>query len=63
MYLGHLTIYLGLFLYFGHLALLALFVMAAIGLHLLITQWEEPGLKKRLCKAYEDYLTKVPRWL
>ena len=63
MYLGHLAIYLGVFLYFGHLALLLLLLLMAMGLHLLVTQWEEPGLKRRLGKDYLDYVKKVPRWI
>ena len=45
-----------------HIGLASLFLLAALGLHVLVTQWEEPGLKRRLGKAYEDYLAKVPRW-
>ncbi|OGV91646.1 hypothetical protein A2783_00310 [Microgenomates group bacterium RIFCSPHIGHO2_01_FULL_45_11] len=63
MYLGHLAIYLGLFLYLGHWALFWLFLVLAGGLHLLVIKWEEPGLKKRLGKEYFDYLKKVPRWI
>ncbi len=63
MYLGHLTIYLGLFLYFGYLTLLILFLLAAAALHILVSKWEEPDLKKRLGKEYTDYLQKVPRWI
>lgn len=63
MYLGHLTVYFGLFLYFGYPALLMLMFLAAVALHLLVTKWEEPGLKDRLGKEYLEYMKKVPRWL
>lgn len=63
MYLGHLAIYLGLFLYFGHLTLLLLFILAAITLHTLVIHWEEPDLKRRLGKEYIEYLQKAPRWI
>ena len=63
MYLGHLAVYLGVFLYFGHLALLLLVLLAVVGLQLLVTKWEEPGLKKRLGRDYLDYVKKVPRWI
>lgn len=62
MYLGHLAIYLGLFLYFGHLTLAALFLIAAVGLNLLVIKWEEPDLKRRLGKDYGEYTRTVPRW-
>lgn len=63
MYLGHLTIYLGLFLYFGHLTLIVLLFLAGGGLYILVTRWEEPDLKKRLGKKYLEYIERVPRWI
>src|SRR3990172_11403107 len=45
MYLGHLAVYLSFFMYFGHISLLFLFVIAFMLLHTLVTKWEEPGLK------------------
>jgi protein-S-isoprenylcysteine O-methyltransferase Ste14 len=63
MYLCHLAIFLGEFLLTGYTILLVYLVLAWLGLHLFITQWEEPDLKKRLGKPYSEYLKRVPRWL
>lgn len=62
MYVGHLLIFLGQFLFFGHLMLLLYLFLSGVGFHILVIKWEEPQLKKRLGKEYEDYLEKVPRW-
>lgn len=62
MYIGHLLIFLGEFLFFGQLTLLLYLFLAGVGFNFLVIKWEEPQLKKRLGKEYEDYLEKVPRW-
>ncbi len=63
MYIGHMLIALGEFLIFGHAGILIYMLLLAILLHALVIWWEEPGLKKRLGKQYEEYLKKVPRWV
>ena len=60
MYLGHLAVYLSFFMYFGHISLLFLFVIAFLLLHALVTKWEEPGLKARLGRKYIEYTNRVP---
>jgi protein-S-isoprenylcysteine O-methyltransferase Ste14 len=36
---------------------------AAIGMHLWVVRREEPRLRARFGKAYDAYLSNVPRWL
>lgn len=62
MYLCHLTIFVGEFFLTGQTILLIYSLLAWLGLHLFVTLWEEPDLKKRLGKEYLDYCQKVPRW-
>jgi protein-S-isoprenylcysteine O-methyltransferase Ste14 len=62
MYLCHLAVFFGEFLLTGYTILLVYLVLAWLGLHLFVTHWEEPDLKKRLGKPYLEYLQRVPRW-
>lgn len=63
IYVGVLSIFLGHFLWFGNLTLLLYAVLAFIAVHLFIVFYEEPTLKKKFGPAYEDYLSRVPRWI
>ena len=63
MYFGVLLILIGYFLWFGFWSLLAYTALAFIATHLFVTLYEEPTLKKKFGKSYEDYLKKVPRWI
>jgi len=63
MYFGVLLILIGYFLWFGFWSLLAYTAFAFIATHLFVTLYEEPTLKKKFGKSYEDYLKKVPRWI
>jgi protein-S-isoprenylcysteine O-methyltransferase Ste14 len=63
MYVCHLAIFLGEFLLTGYMILLVYLILAWLGLHIFVTRWEEPDLKKRLGKPYLEYLKRVPRWL
>ncbi len=62
MYLTHLFVFLGMFLYFGRILLLLYLILSWIAFHLFIVMWEEPQLKKRFGESYLDYIEKVPRW-
>ena len=62
MYFGVLLILIGHFLWFGFWSLLVYTALAFIATHLFVTLYEEPTLKKKFGKSYEDYLNKVPRW-
>jgi len=63
IYVGVLLIFLGHFLWFGYWALLTYTVIAFIIVHLFITFYEEPTLKRKFGAVYEDYLKRVPRWI
>jgi protein-S-isoprenylcysteine O-methyltransferase Ste14 len=63
IYVGALSIFLGHFLWFGYRSLLLYTVLALIGVHTFIVLYEEPTLKRKFGAAYEDYRTRVPRWI
>ncbi len=63
MYIAILTAFLGGFMILGHFLLLVYVVLAAIAMHVFTVYKEEPELKKKFGKEYEDYMKKVPRWL
>src|SRR3989339_1145564 len=63
IYIGYFMILLGEFLFFGHFLLLIYFFLAIIGINMYVIFHEEPILKKRFGKNYEEYLEKIPRWL
>jgi len=63
MYVGVISILLGHFLWFGFWLILAYAGTAFIAMHLFVTLYEEPHLKKKFGPAYEDYLRSVPRWI
>ena len=62
IYVSVILILLGHFLWFGYWSLLVYAGLAFVGTHLFVILYEEPGLRKRFGAAYEDYLSKVPRW-
>ena len=63
MYVGVLLVIIGHFLWFGFWALLiyAMFVFLAFGSFVIF--YEEPNLRQRFGKAYDEYLKRVPRWI
>jgi protein-S-isoprenylcysteine O-methyltransferase Ste14 len=63
IYVSVILILLGHFIWFGYWSLLLYAGLAFVGTHLFVTFYEEPSLRKRFGRAYEDYLSKVPRWL
>jgi protein-S-isoprenylcysteine O-methyltransferase Ste14 len=63
IYVSVLLIFLGHFLCFGSWALLMYAVFSFIGLHAFIVFYEEPHLKRKFGKPYEEYLERVPRWI
>jgi protein-S-isoprenylcysteine O-methyltransferase Ste14 len=63
MYFGVLLILIGHFLWFGFWWILAYTVIAFVVVHLFVTRYEEPTLKRKFGAAYENYLQKVPRWI
>jgi protein-S-isoprenylcysteine O-methyltransferase Ste14 len=63
MYVGVLATILGHFLWFGHWNLLIYAFLVFIAFHTFVAYYEEPTLKKKFGKTYEDYLQRVPRWI
>ena len=63
MYVGVLAIIIGHFLWFGYWYLLVYAVIVFLGFNTFVSYYEEPTLKKKFGKSYEDYLQKVPRWI
>jgi protein-S-isoprenylcysteine O-methyltransferase Ste14 len=63
IYVGVFLILIGHFLWFGYWSLLAYAGFFPIPVHLFVTLYEEPDLKKRFGSAYQAYLGKVPRWI
>ena len=63
IYVGVLFILLGEAVLFGSLALLTWAAVTAVGFHLVVVLYEEPGLRDRFGSDYERYLADVPRWL
>jgi protein-S-isoprenylcysteine O-methyltransferase Ste14 len=63
MYVGVILILIGHFLWFGLWLLLAYASLVFISAHLFVTLYEEPALKKKFGRVYENYLEKVPRWI
>lgn len=63
MYVGVLLILIGHFLWFKNVWLILYTVVAFLIVHLFVTLYEEPTLKRKFGARYEEYLKKVPRWI
>ena len=63
MYVGVLAIVIGYFLWFGYWNLLVYAVIVFLAFNAFVTYYEEPTLKRKFGKSYEDYLQRVPRWI
>ena len=63
IYVANAVVWLGIFLWKGHLALLLLTVMGITVTELVILLSEEPELRRRFGSDYESYCARVPRWL
>jgi len=63
MYVGILLMLSGYFLWFGYWSLLIYSVIAFVIIHLFVTLYEEPTLKRKFGVSYEGYLQRVPRWI
>ncbi|MBI2089562.1 MAG: isoprenylcysteine carboxylmethyltransferase family protein, partial [Deltaproteobacteria bacterium] len=63
MYVGVLTILLGWTVLFNALGLLIYALCAGLGFHLFVVFYEEPHLQKLFGGSYEEYRTRVGRWL
>lgn len=63
MYVGIFLILLGHFLWFKFIWLIVYSAIAFLTVHLFVTGYEEPTLKRKFGATYEEYLKKVPRWI
>ena len=63
MYVGVLAIIIGHFLWFEYWNLLVYAVIVFLAFNTFVSYYEEPTLKRKFGKSYEDYLQKVPRWI
>lgn len=63
IYLGHLLMFFGEFLFFGKILLLLYLFLMFIVFNLIVIYYEEPSLSKKFGTEYTNYLKRVPRWL
>ncbi|MGH7272913.1 MAG: methyltransferase family protein, partial [Nitrospiria bacterium] len=63
MYVGVMLILVGESIVFGSATLLAYAAILWLGFHLFVIYYEEPTLKKKFGKTYEEYIRVVPRWI
>ena len=61
--LGNLLLLLGEAALFASRGILVYTVLFFAAWHLILNRWEEPSLRRRFGKEYEDYRSDVPRWL
>jgi protein-S-isoprenylcysteine O-methyltransferase Ste14 len=64
MYVGFAVGWIGLWVIFGRAnpAVIAAVAAAALGVHLFVLFYEEPTLRKKFGKDYEEYCRNVRRW-
>jgi len=63
MYVGVMMILLGHFLWFGYWSLLIYASVVFIAFHIFVTGYEEPNLREKFGRSYEEYCKSVPRWI
>lgn len=63
MYLTHLWIWLAMFVIFGDVLLILYLLLGWLTLHVFVTKWEEPQLKEKFGREYDEYVKKIPRWI
>jgi protein-S-isoprenylcysteine O-methyltransferase Ste14 len=63
MYVGGISLLLGSGLYLASPAITLLAAAAVLLVHIFVVAVEEPGLRKRFGREYEDYCQAVPRWI
>lgn len=63
MYIALFAIILGEAFFLGHLLLFIYFLLLDFLFHLYVVKIEEPEVKRRFGKEYEEYCQKTPRWL
>jgi protein-S-isoprenylcysteine O-methyltransferase Ste14 len=63
MYIGGISMLLGWGLYLTSVSVALCALIAFPLIHTFVVLAEEPGLRKRFGKTYEDYCRAVPRWI
>ena len=63
MYISVLTVLLGESALFRSARLLEYAGAVTIGFHVFVLVQEEPTLRRKMGKAYEEYCARVPRWI
>lgn len=63
MYVGVLLILIAHFLWFNFIWLIVYAAVAFLIVHLFVTLYEEPTLRRKFGAAYEEYFQRVPRWI
>ena len=63
MYVGGILLLLGFGLYLASAAITLLGLAAFLLVHIFVVAAEEPGLRKRFGREYEEYCQAVPRWI
>jgi protein-S-isoprenylcysteine O-methyltransferase Ste14 len=63
MYVGVLLAIVGHFLWFGFWSLLIYAVLLFLAFSVFVIFYEEPNLRQRFGKAYDEYHQRVPRWI
>ena len=63
MYVGGVSMLFGLGLYLASVSMVIFAFVAILLIHTFVVLAEEPGLRKRFGKEYEDYCRTVPRWI
>lgn len=65
MYVGFAAGWIGLWVVFGHFNLILAYSVAlvALGVHLFVLLYEEPTLRKKFGRDYDEYCRNVRRWL
>jgi protein-S-isoprenylcysteine O-methyltransferase Ste14 len=63
MYIGGFAMLLGSALYLRSVSILWMVLVAMAAVHLLVVLYEEPTLRRKFDRPYENYLSTVRRWL
>ncbi len=63
IYLGALLVLFGFIIWFCSALLVAYFIFFLVTYHILIIFFEEPVLRNKFGKTYEEYCQNVPRWV
>src|SRR5262249_22296603 len=63
MYIGALLVLFGFGLYRQSVSIVLFSLAWILGAHLFVLFYEEPALRGKFGKSYEDYCRAVPRWI